>query len=240
MKFFERDELSGECDATLRGYDAFVRARVGENYPYPLRMRDWELWQVLQRLPAPGARGGTVLDTGAFNTYLGLWLAERYERVVVSDVYGARLRKGVLRALGLLPRKPNEAPFWSWRRAMLRAAPGLDIRAVDLTAMPYADGSLDTIVSISVIEHIPAIERALAEMYRCLKPGGRLLITTDCDREGKRYADGVRYFTLAELERLFAPYPVVSEKRAPDFAERNWCYRRDRPVVTAFIEVRKS
>ncbi|WP_415910605.1 class I SAM-dependent methyltransferase [Oleiharenicola sp. Vm1] len=52
--------------------------------------------------------------------------------------------------------------------------------------MPYANGSLDTIVSISVIEHIPAIERALAEMYRCLKPGGRLLITTDCDREGKR------------------------------------------------------
>ncbi len=239
MKFFERDELLGECDAMLRDYDAFIRARVGDGYRYPLRMRDWELWQVLRRLPPAGRPSGTVLDTGAFNTYLGLWLAERYERVVVSDVYGARLRKGVLRALGVLPRKPNEAPFWRWRRAMLRAAPGLDIRNVDLTAMPYADNSLDTIVSISVIEHIPAIEKALAEMYRCLKPGGSLLITTDCDRDGKGYADGVRYFTLAELERLFAPYPVVSEKRAPDFAERNWCYGRNRPVITAFIEVRK-
>lgn len=239
MTFFEANELGGECAAMLADYDAFVRAQVGADYPYPLRMRDWELWQVLRRLPRPEERARAILDTGAFNTYLGLWLARLSARVVVSDIYGARLKKGVLRALGLLPKKPNEAPFFAWRRAMKRAAPGLDIRTVDLTAMPYADGTFDAIVSISVIEHIPDVERALAEMYRCVRPGGRLLITTDCERDGKAYADGVRYFSPTELERLFASYPVVSERRAPDFAECNWCYGRGRPVLTAFVEIQK-
>lgn len=239
MKFFEANELGGECAATLAAYDAFVRGKVGADYPYPLRLRDWELWQVLRRLPGGEAKVGAMLDTGAFNTYLGLWLAERSARVVVSDIYGARRRKGMLRALGVLPKKPNEAPFSVWRRAMKRAAPTLDIRTVDLTAMADAGGTFDAIVSISVLEHIPDAARALAEMYRCLKPGGRLLLTTDCDRDGKAYAEGVRYFSPAELERLFAPYPVVSERRPPDFAARNWCYGRGRPVLTAFIEVQK-
>ncbi|QYM78157.1 class I SAM-dependent methyltransferase [Horticoccus luteus] len=239
MKFFEANELGGECAAALASYDAFVRGKVGADYSFPLRMRDWELWQVLRRLPGGETKVGAMLDTGAFNTYLGLWLAERSERVVVSDIYGARLRKGMLRALGVLPRKQNEAPFWTWRRTMKAAAPRLEIRPVDLTAMADADGTFDAIVSVSVIEHIPNVERALAEMYRCLKPGGRMLLTTDCDRDGKAYADGVRYFSPAELERLFAPYPVVSERRAPDFAERNWCYGRGRPVVTVFVEIQK-
>lgn len=49
----------------------------------------------------------------------------------------------------------------------------------DATRLDYQDNSFDTIVSISVIEHIPNngdIE-ALKEMWRVLSPGGNLIIT---------------------------------------------------------------
>jgi SAM-dependent methyltransferase len=90
-----------------------------------------------------------------------------------------------------------------------------------------------------VIEHIPAVDQALAEMYRLLAPGGKLLITTDCSPEPRPYAHGVRYFTLAELKKLFAPYPVTSPRDQPDFAPENWCYGGHEAVVTAFVEITK-
>jgi SAM-dependent methyltransferase len=238
MKFFEASELDGNFRARMADYDGFIRQKLGPDFAYPLRMRDWELDEVLQRLPGQ-AGDYTVLDTGSFNTYLGLWLARVARRVVVSDIYGERLKKSLLRRVGLLPRKPTEAPFFAWRAAMKRAAPGIEIRTVDLTRMSYSDGAFDFITSISVIEHIPAVEQALAEMYRCLKPGGRLLITTDCSEAGKPHGEGVRYFTKDELEKLFAPYPVTSSRRAPDFRRENWCYHKDSPILTAFVEITK-
>jgi len=238
MKFFEASELDQGFQSRMAEYDAFVRRRVGPDFAYPLRMRDWELDQVLQRLPAvPGDYA--ILDTGSFNTYLGLWLARVGRRVVVSDLFGARWRKSLMRRLGLLPRKPTEAPYSLWRDLMHRAVGDLEMRTVDLTRMPYADATFDLITSISVVEHIPAVEKALAEMYRCLKPGGRLLLTIDCSEGGKPYGGGVRYFTPAELEKLFAAYPVTSPRRPPDFRRENWCYDKTRPVLTAFVEVTK-
>ena len=238
MKFFEATELGDDYLALMSDYDRFIREKVGADYPYPLRMRDWELHQVLRRLPAV-AGDWTMLDTGSFNTYLGLWLARFGRHVVVSDLFGSRLRKSLLRQIRLLPRKATEAPFFAWRAALKRAARNLEIRTIDLTRIPYPDAAFDFITSVSVVEHIPAIERALAEMYRCLKPGGRLLLTTDCGEAGKPYGDGVRYWTHPELQRLFAPYPVTSEARAPDFRRENWCYHRDQPVLTAFVEITK-
>jgi SAM-dependent methyltransferase len=238
MRFFEAGDLDDGCRARMAAYDFFIRERVGSRFAYPLRLRDWELDQVLQRLPARlGA--GTMLDTGSFNTYLGLWLARVAPRVVVGDLYAARLKRSVMRRLGLLPPKATEAPFFAWYRAMRRGADNIEVRSLDITRMPSANGTYDLITSISVIEHIPDVERALAEMYRCLKPGGRLLVTTDCAETGKPYSQGVRYFTQAELARLFAPYPVTSEPRPPDFRQENWCYRKDRPLLTGFVEVTK-
>jgi SAM-dependent methyltransferase len=52
------------------------------------------------------------------------------------------------------------------------------IRNEDLTRLTYPDDAFDCIVSLEVLEHIPDYPAALAELARCLKPGGRLLLTT--------------------------------------------------------------
>jgi SAM-dependent methyltransferase len=45
----------------------------------------------------------------------------------------------------------------------------------DVYALPFADASFDTIVSLETIEHLEHPERAMAEFRRVLKPGGVLL-----------------------------------------------------------------
>ena len=49
-------------------------------------------------------------------------------------------------------------------------------------AIPKADGSYRTVLSNSVIEHIPDIQPVLLEAYRLLAPGGRMYLTVPSNR----------------------------------------------------------
>ena len=48
--------------------------------------------------------------------------------------------------------------------------------AGEATSLPVADGSHDAAVSVQVFEYIADIGTALSEMYRILRPGGRLVL----------------------------------------------------------------
>jgi SAM-dependent methyltransferase len=59
-----------------------------------------------------------------------------------------------------------------------RKFPGLDLRLGDALKLDFADGSFNTVLSFDVIEHLPGVERHLAEVYRVLRPGGSYLFQT--------------------------------------------------------------
>jgi SAM-dependent methyltransferase len=44
----------------------------------------------------------------------------------------------------------------------------------DLAALPFADGSIDGVISEAVLEHVPDPAAHVAEMFRVLRPGGRV------------------------------------------------------------------
>jgi arsenite methyltransferase len=46
----------------------------------------------------------------------------------------------------------------------------------DATALPVEDGDFDAVVSVQVLEYVPDVEAALAEIRRVLKPGGRVVL----------------------------------------------------------------
>jgi arsenite methyltransferase len=57
------------------------------------------------------------------------------------------------------------------------AAAGLknvEVRQADATALPFTDASIDVVISNGVLNLVPEKEKAFAEIYRVLRPGGRL------------------------------------------------------------------
>ena len=52
----------------------------------------------------------------------------------------------------------------------------VDVRDGDATRLPVEDGSVDAIISNGVLNLVPEKERAVAEIARVLKPGGRVQI----------------------------------------------------------------
>jgi len=61
-------------------------------------------------------------------------------------------------------------------RAARRKHPAAPLAAADAAALPFADARFDTVVSASAFHIFPEPERALAEVRRVLRPGGRLLL----------------------------------------------------------------
>jgi demethylmenaquinone methyltransferase/2-methoxy-6-polyprenyl-1,4-benzoquinol methylase len=47
--------------------------------------------------------------------------------------------------------------------------------AADIAAMPLPDGCVDVVTSGYGLRNVPDLDRAIAEIHRVLKPGGRLL-----------------------------------------------------------------
>jgi SAM-dependent methyltransferase len=61
---------------------------------------------------------------------------------------------------------------WLWRQRTWTW-----VRHGDATALRFADASLDAILCLDVLEHVPDFRAALREFARVLKPGGALLLT---------------------------------------------------------------
>jgi ArsR family transcriptional regulator len=99
--------------------------------------------------------------------------------------------------------------------AMLQAAKrrlhdveNVELRRGDLEALPIADSRLDLATMMLVLHHLAEPSRAMADVARVLKPGGRLVIVDMLphDRESYRAQMGHVWlgFSDADVRRLFA------------------------------------
>src|SRR3954463_16263665 len=61
------------------------------------------------------------------------------------------------------------------RRARKRSLKQVELGVVDMSELPLADGEIDLFLSYSGLHMVPEPERAIAEIARCLKPGGQLI-----------------------------------------------------------------
>jgi SAM-dependent methyltransferase len=67
----------------------------------------------------------------------------------------------------------------SERMVELQRAKGIDARIGDVQDLPFADGEFDVAVAAWMLYHVPDLDRALAELARVLRPGGRLVAVTN-------------------------------------------------------------
>lgn len=105
------------------------------------------------------AEGLHVVDVAAGPGTVTVALAERGARVSACDLSPAMVERLTARAgeLGLAAR--------------------VEARVADAQALPYADGSADAAVSNFGVIFAPDLPRALGELVRVTRPGGRLAMT---------------------------------------------------------------
>lgn len=120
--------------------------------------RIWKRHTVSVAAPRPGQR---VLDLAGGTGDLALAFARRVGpegHVVLADINAAMLERGRDRLL-------DEG-----------IAGNVDITQCDAEALPFADASFDLVTIAFGLRNVTHKEKALAEMYRVLRPGGRLLV----------------------------------------------------------------
>ncbi len=89
--------------------------------------------------------------------------------------------------------------------------------AMDITRIELPDGSFDLIFCSHVLEHVPDDRRAIGELHRVLRPGGRAMLIVPIDRE-ETFEDA-SVTDPAERERLFGQFDHV-RRYGEDFADR--------------------
>ena len=99
---------------------------------------------------------GRVLDVGCGD---GFFTAQILQRFNLKNVYGLDISS---KAVDLARLKHPE----------------IDFQQSALNHIPEETNSIDSVTMIEVIEHLVDIEGTLKELFRVMKPGGILLITT--------------------------------------------------------------
>jgi ubiquinone/menaquinone biosynthesis C-methylase UbiE len=60
----------------------------------------------------------------------------------------------------------------------LKKYPNVSTDIIDIQNISYPDNTFDIIIANSMLYHIPNLEKAVSEVYRVLKPGGKFYATT--------------------------------------------------------------
>jgi ubiquinone/menaquinone biosynthesis C-methylase UbiE len=128
-----------------------------------------------------------IADLGAGEGGFSLLLAQRAQQVIAVDNSDRMVELGT----GL---------------AQKQGVTALEYRKGDLEAVPIADGSVDLALFSQSLHHAQHPDRAVAEAWRILKPGGRIavldLVQHRFTEARELYADVWLGFSEVELESL--------------------------------------
>ncbi len=114
---------------------------------------------------------------------------------------------------------------------------GLEALQASATALPFANASFDVVYSFKVLAHVPAIESALGEVRRVLRPDGTAFLEFYNPYSFKHLANRLaaapsgghrvftRYDTLADVRRYLPPgFEIVSARGVRIFAPTHHFY----------------
>jgi ubiquinone/menaquinone biosynthesis C-methylase UbiE len=153
-----------------------------------------ERFELIAGMPATPYRRALEIGSGTGFFLLNLMQAGVAEAGVVTDISPGMVAVALRNAAGL----------------------GLDVegQVADAETIPYPDDSVDLVVGHAVLHHIPDVERALREVLRVLKPGGRFVFAGEPTRYGDvvaRRLSRLTWWATARVTRL----PGLSAWRRP-------------------------
>ncbi len=154
---------------------------------------------ILSRIPKTA---GKILDVGCGSAWLAGKFVPQGKVVVSLDIALANLKK----AKAKIPDKNH-----------------LQV-AADSFFLPFSDSSFDVVVASEIIEHVTSPEDFVKELFRVVKPGGKLIITTPY-KEKIRYALCIHCNKKTPLNghlHSFDENILLNFCTCPELAEKNW------------------
>ena len=152
-------------------------ARDEEHFPSTIDPRIYHVKLILEHLG--DLAGRRVLDVGCGKGRFARIVKERHP---AADVWGLDISE-----------------------EMLRHVPtGIHTRAGSMTELPFEDGYFDGAYATESLEHAVEIDKAVGEICRVVKPGGRIaVIDKNAEHWGRlKTPEWEKWFTRGELERL--------------------------------------
>jgi len=136
-----------------RGSPEYFAAIVARRYRH-----HYHLGELFQRLQGEGVAGKTLLEIGCGIGIDTVSLADLGFREVV----GVDLTESAIQV--------------ARQRAAIEGRHTLRFEVANGEQLPFPDASFDIVYSFGVIHHTPSIAKAIAEIHRVLRPGGRALV----------------------------------------------------------------
>ena len=206
-KFTDQQYLKTDQYKDSSNLDARVNihARFSTN---PYGWFNW-LFDALTKLPADAK----ILELGSGPAYLWTNCSSRIP--VGWDITLSDLSSGMVDA--------------AWRNLVVTGR-NFKFKEIDAQSIPFEDETFDAVIANFMLYHVPNRPKAIAEIKRVLKPGGRLFAATVGDNHLKEMMDVLRLvhvnktwesyanpFTLESgLEQLKPFFPNVTISRYED------------------------
>jgi len=94
----------------------------------------------------------------------------------------------------------------------IRSGPQVDVVG-DAHALPFDEATFDCIICAEVLEHLHTPTQAIDEMYRVLKPGGRIILTTRFMFPQHGATGDYFRFSIPALQHLFRAWDMEHIER---------------------------
>jgi len=173
------------------------------------------------------------------------WLSDRFFQQQLGQV--TQHIQGIVVDLGC-----GKKPFEALIAACASHYIGLDIQAceadvvADITKLPLATGSIDTVICFQVLDDIAESTMFLDEVYRVLQPGGVLLLSVNqtwrthdhphdyyrFTKFGLKYVLEKSHFTVERIDAMGGLWAFVSIRLVFWLDETVGCYRLLSPFTT--------
>ncbi len=179
-RWFRRKQEAPSLTADLRRQIrlSFQEAsRDEENFPSTIDPRIYHVRLILEYFG--DLAGKRVLDAGCGKGRFARVLLERHPQ---AEIWGLDIAEAMLRFV----------------------PPGVLPCAGSMTELPFPDASFDAAYATESLEHAVEIEKAVGEICRVVRPGGRIvIIDKNAEQWGRlKTPEWEKWFRRKELERL--------------------------------------
>lgn len=104
----------------------------------------------------------------------------------------------------------------------------------DIENIPFKDDSVDYIINIAVLEHVPNPEKVIAEIYRILKPGGKIYCFIPFMQPFHASPFDFQRFTYEGMKHQFSDFEILKLKSIGPTSGMLWVLQEWFALVFSF------